>query len=186
MKHFTLLITLLVSLTGQAFAGEQSLLARITVYWRSEGSGQCASWNGARLRGGHCAVDPKRIPFGSKVIFPDAACLAVDSGPDVVSRKAARLCGRTVSQRAAIVVDRFFETRQEALAWMKKYPPFLMVRVLTADARAKHALAPVDGTTAPKPLRSASCDLRAMFDSLDTGVLSPASKGSARLARRRA
>src|SRR5262249_56213998 len=63
------------------------------VYWRGEGSGEHASWNGARLQEGHCAVDPKKIPYGSKVVFPDATCVAADSGPGVVSRKAARLCG---------------------------------------------------------------------------------------------
>lgn len=183
MKRFALIVTLFVSLTGQAFAGEQSVLARITVYWHSEGPGQRASWNGARLRAGHCAVDPKRIPFGSTVVFPDAACTAVDTGPDVVSRKAARLCGRNVAQRAAIVIDRYFETRQEAISWMKKYPHFLMVRVLTGDARTKHRLAAVDAIGGSRPLPAARCDLRAMFDSSNTAVLSPASKRSPRLAR---
>ena len=81
-------------LACQSFADEHSVLARITVYWHREGSGEHASWNGTRLREGHCAVDPKRIPYGTKVIFPDAACVAVDTGPDVVNRKAARSCGR--------------------------------------------------------------------------------------------
>ena len=76
------------------FASEQSILARITVYWPGEGQLRACS-NGARLRNGHCAVDPKRIPYGSHVIFPDAECVAVDSGPGVVKRTAARACGRT-------------------------------------------------------------------------------------------
>jgi hypothetical protein len=41
----------------------------------------------------HRKRDPKRIAYGSKVVFPDRACTAVDTGPAVVSRKAARLCG---------------------------------------------------------------------------------------------
>jgi hypothetical protein len=61
----------------------------------------------AQLREKHCAVDPKKIPYGSKVVFPDAACVAVDSGPGVVNRKAARSCGRTAAERNAIVIDRF-------------------------------------------------------------------------------
>jgi hypothetical protein len=61
---------------------------------RCEGSGEQASWNGERLRESHCAVDPKKIPYGSKVVLPDATCVAVDSGPDVVNRKAVRAeCG---------------------------------------------------------------------------------------------
>src|SRR5919204_3187174 len=87
----------------QAVAGEHSVLARVTVYWRGEGSGEHASWNGGQLRDGHCAVDPKKIPYGSKVVFPDAICVAVDSGPAVVNRKAVRSSGRTPAERKAIV-----------------------------------------------------------------------------------
>src|SRR5438552_16149652 len=87
-------------LAASAFAAEESLLARITVYWPGEGQVR-ACFNGARLRAGHCAVDPKRIPFGSHVLFPDAACIAIDSRPAVVSRKAARVTGRTVAERTA-------------------------------------------------------------------------------------
>src|SRR5438309_8529462 len=98
---------------ASAFAREESLLARITVYWSGEGQFRACS-NGARLRSGHCAVDPKRIPFGSHVVFPDATCIAVDSGPDVVSRKAARVTGRNAAQKSAIVIDRFFESKEVA------------------------------------------------------------------------
>src|SRR2546428_11298104 len=95
---------------ASAFAREESLLARITVYWPGEGQLRACS-NGARLRAGHCAVDPKRIPFGSHVLFSDAACIAVDSGPAVVSRKTAQVTGRTGAQRNTVVIDRFFESR---------------------------------------------------------------------------
>jgi 3D (Asp-Asp-Asp) domain-containing protein len=118
-----------------AFADEHSAFARITVYWHGEGSGEHASWNGARLRDGHCAVDPKKIPYASKVVFPDAACVAVDSGPDVVNRKAARSCGRNATERNAIVIDRFFETKREALAWAKAHPHFMTVRILTPGTK---------------------------------------------------
>jgi 3D (Asp-Asp-Asp) domain-containing protein len=118
-------------LACQSFADEHSVLARITVYWHREGSGEHASWKGTRLREGHCAVDPKRIPYGSKVIFPDAACVAVDTGPDVVSRKAARSCRRRPAERKAIVIDRFFDSKRKALAWAKAHPHFMTVRILT-------------------------------------------------------
>src|SRR5206468_7080530 len=120
---------------SQAFSAEHSVLARVTIYWRGEGSGEHASWNGARLHERHCAVDPKRIPYGSKVVFPDAACVAVDSGPAVVNRKAARSCGRTAAQRNAIVIDRFFDTKQKALAWAKAHPRFMTVRILTPGTK---------------------------------------------------
>src|SRR5437763_14496484 len=116
-----------------AFASEQSLLARITVYWPGEGQLRACS-NGARLRAGHCAVDPKRIPYGSRVLFPDAACVAVDSGPAVVSRMAARAVGHTASQRNAIVIDRFFESKEAALSWERSHPHFMTVRVVSAGS----------------------------------------------------
>ena len=124
----------------QAFSAEHSVLACVTIYWRGEGSGEHASWNGARLHERHCAVDPKRIPYGSKVVFPDAACVAVDSGPAVVNRKAARSGGRTAAERNAIVIDRFFDTKQKALAWAKAHPHFMTVRILTPGTEKRSKL----------------------------------------------
>jgi 3D (Asp-Asp-Asp) domain-containing protein len=118
------------------FAAEDSLLARITVYWPGEGQLRASS-NGVRLRAGHCAVDPKRIPFGSHVLFPDANCLALDSGPAIVSRKAARVTGRTASQRNAVVIDRFFESREAALAWERSHSHFMTVRIVPPGSRVE-------------------------------------------------
>ena len=126
MKLFYPVIFLL-SLASVAFARGESVLARVTSYWAAEGPKYAST--GGRLHSGHCAVDPKRIPYGSKVVFPDRACTAVDTGPAVISRKAARLCGRTASQLKAIVVDRFFETKREAMAWTDAHPHFMTLRV---------------------------------------------------------
>jgi 3D (Asp-Asp-Asp) domain-containing protein len=115
-----------------AFARGESILARVTSYWAGEGSKYAST--GRRLRAGHCAIDPKRIPYGSKVIFPDRACTAVDTGAAVISRKAARLCGRTASQLKAIVVDRFFETKREAMAWTNAHPPFMTLQVIRPES----------------------------------------------------
>ena len=127
-------VIFLLLLATPAFAHEESILARVTSYWASEGSKFAST--GGRLRPGHCAVDPKRIPYGSKVVFPDAVCTAVDTGTAVVSRKAARLCGRTASQLKAIVVDRFFETKREADTWTNAHSEFMMLRVVPAGARS--------------------------------------------------
>ena len=135
MKRLFTLLGFALLYACHAFAGEQSALACITVYWHGEGSGERAAWNGARLREGNCAVDPKKIPYGSRVVFTDAECVAVDSGPGVVSRKAARSCGRNVAERNAIVIDRFFDTRQKALAWARAHPHFVTVRILTPGAK---------------------------------------------------
>jgi hypothetical protein len=131
MKRLIPAVACVLLFTCQAVASERSMLARITVYWRGEGSGAQASWNGAPLRERHCAVDPKKIPYGSKIVFSDATCVAVDTGPAVVSRKAARACGRTAAERNAVVIDRFFHTKREAVAWAKAHPHFMTVRILT-------------------------------------------------------
>jgi 3D (Asp-Asp-Asp) domain-containing protein len=133
MKQIIMTVGLALLFAWQGFAGEHSALARVTVYWHSKASGANAAWNGAQLREGHCAVDPKKIPYGSKVAFHDAECVAVDTGPDVVNRKAARSCGWSSAQRDAIVIDRFFETKQKALAWANANQDFMTVRILMPD-----------------------------------------------------
>jgi len=135
MKRLVTTAGLVLIFACQSFPSDRTALARVTVYWPGEASGMSAAWNGARLRENHCAVDPKKIPYGSKVIFGDAECMAVDTGPDVVKRKAARSLGRTSVERNAIVVDRFFDTKQRALTWASTHPHFMMVRVQTAETK---------------------------------------------------
>ena len=106
MKRLVIIVGFVLSFACHPFASDHTTLARITVYWPGEGSGKSAAWNGERLSEDHCAVDPKKIPYGSKVFFADGECRAVDTGPDVVKRKAARSLGRTSVEREAIVIDR--------------------------------------------------------------------------------
>jgi 3D (Asp-Asp-Asp) domain-containing protein len=141
MKRFLTAFVLVLLLTPAGFAREQSLLARVTVYWASGGRGSdrwtrrhvCST--GVRLAAGHCAVDPRRIPYGSRVTLPDAVLVAVDTGSAVVSRKAARRAGRTAIEKSALVIDRFFETKQQALSWARRNPYFMSVRVSSPDSR---------------------------------------------------
>jgi 3D (Asp-Asp-Asp) domain-containing protein len=141
MKRFLTAFVSVLLLAPSGFAREQSLLARVTVYWASGGRGSdrwtrrhvCST--GVRLAAGHCAVDPRRIPYGSRVILPDATLLAVDTGSAVVSRKAARRAGRTAVERSALVIDRFFETKQQALSWAGRNPYFMLVRVSPPNVR---------------------------------------------------
>lgn len=136
MKHLFSFITVSFLLIQVATAAhEQPVLARVTVYWRAEGCGLRASSTGARLREGNCAVDPRKIPFGSQVVFADAACLAVDTGPDVVNRKAARVSGRNAREREAIVIDRFFESKEKAMAWTANHPSFVNVWVVPPGSK---------------------------------------------------
>jgi 3D (Asp-Asp-Asp) domain-containing protein len=133
----------------RAAAREQSMLARVTVYWASGGRGsdrytrqhKCAT--GIRLCTGHCAVDPRKIPYGSRIIFPDRSnLLAVDTGTAVISRKAARRAGRNPYEKSAVVVDRFFETKRQALAWARQNPAFMTVQVLPPNYRAQPVAQP--------------------------------------------
>src|SRR5437660_11827939 len=113
--RFALLIGLFLTLQTD-YAAEQPTLARVTTDWREEGQLR-AAWNGARLRNGHCAVDPKQIPYGSRIQLGDEELTAVDTGPAVVSRKAARLLGRNVAERNPVVIDASLETKLHAERW---------------------------------------------------------------------
>ena len=108
-----------------------SRLARVTVYWPEEGdfyTGDRKSSTGVRLKDGHCAVDPKVIPYGSVVNVPGVGRLvAVDTGKAVISRRAARATGRTREQRSAIVIDIFCSTRTKAQALIKRVKHFAVV-----------------------------------------------------------
>jgi 3D (Asp-Asp-Asp) domain-containing protein len=126
-----------------AYARDNSLLARVTVYWARGGHGsdrytqQHKSATGQHLQQGHCAVDPRRIPYGSRVVLPDGTTLnAVDTGSAVRSRKAARKSGQTINERNALVIDKFFETKRQALMWANSNPPFVSVKVIPPNAPA--------------------------------------------------
>jgi 3D (Asp-Asp-Asp) domain-containing protein len=111
------------------------------------------------LQQGHCAVDPRKIPYGSKVVLPDGTALsAVDTGTAVQNRKAARKAGHTINERNAIVIDKFFETKSQALMWANSNPPFVNVKVVPPNAPtvAKPNITneqPIALGTAPTPNR---------------------------------
>lgn len=143
MKRLTLLLLLVTMGAAHGYYRDNSLLARVTVYWANGGRGadrytrQHKSATGQRLEQGHCAVDPRKIPYGSRVILPDGTALkAVDTGTAVQNRKAARRAGRTSGERNALVIDKFFESKNQALAWANSNPPFVSVKVIPPTAPA--------------------------------------------------
>lgn len=143
MKRLIIVLSLGIIATANGFTGDNSLLARVTVYWAHGGRGadrytrQHKSATGLRLQQGHCAVDPQKIPYGSRVVLPDGSALsAVDTGSAVQNRKAARRLGRTTYERNAVVIDKFFETKRQALAWANANPPFVNVKVIPPGAPA--------------------------------------------------
>ena len=166
MKGFVIIIAVLVAVPA-AFAREQSrqqsreqsreqsLLARVTVYWSSGGKGsdrytrQHKSSTGLRLRSGHCAVDPRHIPYGSRVVFPDGTSLAaVDTGTAVKNRKAARKAGRTAYEKNAVVVDRYFETKRQAMTWANTHPAFIPIRIVSPNYRPTQPQSPARSNVA--------------------------------------
>ena len=143
MKRLTIILLFASVAAAHGYYRNDSLLARVTVYWAHGGQGadrytrQHKSATGQRLQQGHCAVDPKKIPYGSHVILPDGSALrAVDTGTAVQNRKAARKAGRTADERSAIVIDKFFENKRQALMWANTNPPFVSVKVIPPNASA--------------------------------------------------
>src|SRR3712207_7429030 len=80
---------------------------------------------------------PRSTLFPYTTLFRSGTLTAVDTGGQVKSRRAARRLGRSPAQRNAIVIDRFFETKQAALAWAKKNPHFMKVRVVSTSRRSE-------------------------------------------------
>jgi 3D (Asp-Asp-Asp) domain-containing protein len=116
-------------------------LARVTAYWPGEGADYTArglSSSGVQLRDGHCAVDPKVIPYGSMVkIAGVGEYVAVDTGPAVVSRRAARQAGRTSRERNALVVDVYCSSRSKARVFEANAPDFAVINVVPVGPQAR-------------------------------------------------
>jgi hypothetical protein len=112
-------------------AAARSRLARVTFYWPEEGdlhTKRRLSSTGVRLRDGHCAVDPKIIPYGSVVEIPGFGRLvAVDTGPAVVSRRAARSAGGTAKEKNAPVIDVFCSDQAKARELEANFQHFAVV-----------------------------------------------------------
>jgi 3D (Asp-Asp-Asp) domain-containing protein len=106
-------------------------LARLTAYWASEGdyyTRHCVSATGIRLHGGHCAVDPRIIPYGSVVEIPGVGkYLAVDTGSAVISREAAREAAHNLEERSALVIDLFFESRRDGEEFAANGPKYVAI-----------------------------------------------------------
>lgn len=77
-----------------------------------------------------CAVDPKIIPYGSKVRLPDLGMemIATDTGSAVKSRLAARKMGKNVP-----VVDIYFERKGDAKKFANGNPYFVDVEYLKPE-----------------------------------------------------
>ncbi len=117
---------------------EKVVFVRMTGYW-AKGNGSdyntrhlnCSFLGKGKLKPGHCAVDPKIIPYGSQITYPSGEIdTAVDTGSAVVSRKAARRTGTTKEEKGALVVDKFFITKVAACKWISNNPLFMWVKII--------------------------------------------------------
>ncbi len=128
---------------GQAAAGGR--LARVTAYWAGEGdyyTGRGISATGVRLHDGHCAVDPRIIPYGSVVeIAGVGKFLAVDTGSAVISRTAAKEGGHTSEERGAIVVDLYFESRVDGEKFAASTSKYVSISWWTPASKGTEAKA---------------------------------------------
>ena len=93
-------------------------VARITVYAPDEPRGDY--WTrrrkaaiGVRLRDGHCAVDPRLIPYGSTVIIHGKRYLAVDRGGF-----------------RGWHIDIYFERWRDAVCWTRSEPDYLPIQII--------------------------------------------------------
>jgi 3D (Asp-Asp-Asp) domain-containing protein len=117
---------LILSLLFSSLLCAQEYNARVTYYWTHHNK----TSTGVKPKAGRTiAVDPKIIPYGSKVHIPEMGktYLAQNTGPWVVSKKASK--GKT------IVVDIYCRTKAEADALIKKYPAYMKIKVEKPNAK---------------------------------------------------
>ena len=128
---------------GALDAGKYQLmhhLARLTAYWVGEDyyTSHHMSSTGIHLHGGHCAVDPSVIPYGSVVQIPGVGqFLAVDTGSAVVARTAARKEAHSIAERGALVVDLFFEDRTQGEHFAASGPAYAPINWFTPTTAAR-------------------------------------------------
>ena len=97
----------------------EEVLARVTYYW-----GDTETSTGAKPTPKKTiAVNPKRIPYGSKVTIPrmGVTYVAQDTGSAVVSRKASN--GKT------LIIDVYCATKSEADRYIKIYPMYMKIKI---------------------------------------------------------
>jgi 3D (Asp-Asp-Asp) domain-containing protein len=115
----------------------KEMTVRVTVYWQ-QGRGSDRWTRRGQTSSGlplvdrkTAAVDPKLIPYGSRIVLPEAnnkELTAADTGGAVVTRRASRKLGENHP-----VVDVFFKRKQDALAWAGANPPFMKALIFADE-----------------------------------------------------
>jgi 3D (Asp-Asp-Asp) domain-containing protein len=98
-------------------------VARVTYYWGCKNT----STGNRPVSGKTIAVDPKIIPYGSKIIIPQMGktFLAHDTGSAVKSRLASKKL-----KKNNIVVDIYCASKSEAQIYINKYPMFMPIQII--------------------------------------------------------
>jgi 3D (Asp-Asp-Asp) domain-containing protein len=112
---------------------KSELKARITVYWQygagtDRWSRKGTSATGVKLKKGMVAVNPRIIPYFSKIDIPALNMknlIATDTGSAVIKNTAARRSGQSVDT----TIDIFFPTKAEAINWSRNNPSVVNVVV---------------------------------------------------------
>lgn len=102
----------------------KKIKVRLTAYWPGQDywTSRFKSSTGYTLKSGiSCAVDPKIIPYGSRVVINGRQFKAIDTGSAVISKKASR--GKYP------VVDLFFASETKAMRELAKLPKYAWVEV---------------------------------------------------------
>ena len=105
---------------------KKEVLVRVTFYYPNEDKSGFKGSTGVKLKPWvHCAVDPKKIPYGRSVAIPGIGVVkAVDTGSAVKSMKAAKEWGKTVP-----VIDVCVANRKEMDRMAREFPRFVKVRI---------------------------------------------------------
>jgi hypothetical protein len=103
----------------------KKIKVRVTAYWcgQDPDTSRFRSSTGYTLKSGRtCAVDPKIIPYGSTVVINGKEFKAIDTGTDVIRKKASR--GKLP------VVDLFYKTEKQAMVALDNMPthPWVEIR----------------------------------------------------------
>ncbi len=121
MKYIIIFIMLNLIICSNLLAN--NYIARVTYYWGCTNT----STGNRPVSGKTIAVDPKVIPYGSKISIPQMGktFIAHDTGSAVKSRLASRKHGRN-----NIVVDIFCYSEAQARQYIKKYPMFMPIKII--------------------------------------------------------
>lgn len=122
------ILMLLITIGSLSASETKEYIARVTYYWPGNGGqvGNITSTGKPAVCGKSVAVDPRIIPYGSKIEIPDMkkTFIAKDTGSAVRNRTASKRLGRN-----NIVIDVFCANRAEARRRIREYPMFMRVIV---------------------------------------------------------